>query len=352
MPDDRSPVSGHRGQSAVHVTIREVAELAEVAVGTVSNVLNRPSKVAPETVRRVRQAIEELGWTPHQGAKQLGGGRSVAVGVIIARLSPHTIELLEVMDDAFDENGFVLQVSTSGHQPEREIARIELFEQQRVRGILLSPTDDYQAHLQRLRQLDIPLVVFGRASTVPELCSISGDDTAGGALAAAHLVSRSHRGIAVVGGTASTQQVQARLAGVRTALPSDATLTVIRTTEYDTRAGLAAAQHLAALPAAERPTGVFAINDSIAIGLQRGLQSAGLSVPGDIAIVGYDDSDIAQTAPVALTSVRVPNVTMGQYASQLLLEEMASASEGTSHVHRQLLIRPKLVVRESTGPVG
>lgn len=330
------------------VTVKDVAARAGVSIGTVSNVVNRPEKVSAATVRRVQEAIRKLGWTPHQGAQQLGGGRSAAVGVVVGRLSPHTIEVLDGVQEAFEDSGLVVQVMISEQEPEREISSVELFEQQRARGILLSPAQDYQPHLQRLRQLDIPLVLFGLASTIPDLCSVSGDDVAGGRLAAAHLVERGHRHLAVVGGTASTQQVQDRIAGARSAVGAGARLDVIRTTEYDTRAGLAAADHLAGLPAGQRPTAVFAINDSIALGVQRGLQAAGLDVPGDVAVIGYDDSDIAQTAPVSLTTIRVSNERLGRWAARLLLEELTVAGEAARHQHRQRRLEPKLIIRDST----
>lgn len=343
----------HRGRptgSAAPVTAREVAALAGVSLGTVSNVVNRPDKVAPETVLRVQAAIDRLGWTRHQGAQQMRGGRSAAIGAVVCELSAHTIELLGVVEQTLDESGFVLQLATSAYQPDREMKRVELFEQQRVRGIIIAPTQDYEAHLPRLRQLDIPLVMLGESADNHGLCSVSGDGVAGGKLAAGHLIENGHRRIAVVGGAPPSDQVQARIAGARLALTSDATLQVVPTTEYDLSAGLAVAERLVRCPADERPTGVFAINDSIAIGLQRGFLSAGLSVPGDVAVIGYDDVDLARIAPVALTTVRVSSADLGRQAARLLLEEIASADSETVHTHHQLRIQPKLVVRESTVP--
>ena len=159
-----APPKGQPTDRAARVTAREVAALAGVSLGTVSNVMNRPDKVAPETLRRVKEASERLGWTLHQGAKQMRGGRSAAIGAVVAQQNPHTIELIEVVEQVLDENGFVLQFATSAYQPDREMKRVELFEQQRVRGIIISPTQDYEAHLPRLRQLDIPLVMLGPAS--------------------------------------------------------------------------------------------------------------------------------------------------------------------------------------------
>jgi LacI family transcriptional regulator len=342
-----SRTSGKAGNRA-KVTVKEVAALAGVSTGTVSNVLNHPDMVSADTVSRVNRAIEELGWIRHQGAGQIRGGRSAAVGVVVAEFGPHTIELLKVLENYLEAHGFIQQVVTSAYQPDREVERIELFEQQRVRGIIISPVQEYAPYLHRLAQLEIPLVLLGQESITKQLCSVSGDDEAGGRLAVQHLLETGHRRIAVVGGKDATHQVRGRIAGARQALAGGAELTVVETADHDIPAGIAAAQHLAGLRVDERPSAVLAINDSIAVGLQRGLQCANIRIPEDIAVVGYDDSELAQAAPVALTTVRVSNVEMGRHAAELLLDEIASNESGGLHVHRQVRLRPELVLRDST----
>src|SRR4051812_48986840 len=132
QPDDSGP--GRRP-----VTVRDVATLARVSVGTVSNVVNHPDRVSPEKHQRVEQAIAQLGWSRNQIAQQLRGGRSTAVGAVVVELSPHTIRLLDSIEADLAAAGLTLQITTSAHNSQRELERIELFAQQRVRGILLSP---------------------------------------------------------------------------------------------------------------------------------------------------------------------------------------------------------------------
>ncbi|HEY5979516.1 MAG TPA: LacI family DNA-binding transcriptional regulator [Microlunatus sp.] len=350
MPDNAdggAPGDGRGRSDRRPATARDVAALAGVALGTVSNVVNRPDKVAPSTLHRVEEAMTQLGWSRNQIAQQLRGGRSAAIGAVVVELSPHTVRLLDSIEADLSVAGVTLQITTSAHDRQRELDRIELFMEQRVRGILLSPVQSfYHLHLSRLSKLNIPLVLLGQHSATSDLCSVTGDDEAGGRLAVAHLVAGGHRRITAVGGRADNHHVRARLAGARSATPPAASLTVHPTDTYDVRAGTEAALTVAALPASERPTAVFAINDLIASGLMRGLTSAGFRIPADIAIVGYDDLPIAQTTAVPLTTIRNPDVA--HRATSLLLEEIAAADSGTSHTHHQLRLTPELVVRDST----
>jgi LacI family transcriptional regulator len=349
----RAPYGTDDGSARRRITVHEVATLAGVSVGTVSNVVNHPTKVSPETLQRVRAAMTQLGWTPDQVAQQLRGGRSTAIGAVVVELSPHTVRLLDSIDGDLTQAGLSLQITTSAHDPHRELDRIELFAQQRVRGVLLSPVQDsYQLHLDHLNKIGIPLVLLGREAATPNVCSASVDDIAGGRLAVAHLVAFGHRRIAAVGGRADNHHVRARIAGAMAATAGTASLTVYSTDTYDVQAGIQAARAMAATPADERPTAVFAINDLIAIGLQRGLRLSGLRIPEDVSIVGYDDLPLAQTGPVPLTTIRNPHLVIARRATSLLLREIADADTGATHTHTQLQLEPDLVVRESTVRTG
>lgn len=339
-----------RGLIGKRVTVREVAALAGVSASTVSNVLNHPHRVLPETVRRVEAAMTELGWTRNQIAQQLrGGSRSLAVGAVIVELAPNTVELLDVIRRALDGSGYVLQITSSNRQLQHESRQIELFEQQRVRGMLVSPIHDHHSYLHRLRRLEIPVVVLGRESASGDLCTVTTDDFSGGRIAVEYLSQLGHRQIAVVGGTSVNPHVQARRTGAQAGLRAGASLTILSTDRYDEDAGLDAAHRIGAQAEHDRPTAVFAINDRVAVGLQRGLQLAGLRIPADISIIGYDDIPQARTAPVALTTIHNPHDRIGAEAAALLLEEIASADTQVTHVHRHLLLQPELIVRDSTG---
>jgi LacI family transcriptional regulator len=177
------------------------------------------------------------------------------------------------------------------------------------------------------------------------------DDEMGGHLAAAHLIEAGHRRIGFIGGPATVAQVSERLAGVRRAieeagLPAS-TLTVLTTTALNVSEGRTAGRRLIDLRAAERPTAAFCANDLLALGLLQEMTQRRVQVPGDLAIVGYDDIEFAAAAAVPLTSVRQPRHLIGRTAADLLFEE---AEGGPGHRHRQVQFPPELVIRGSTLP--
>ena len=194
------------------------------------------------------------------------------------------------------------------------------------------------------------MVLVDRAARGNE-CSVSVNDRVGSELAVTHLIEQGHRHIGFVGGPVSLSQVSQRLAGAHAAieaagLPPSA-LTMIETPRLDVAQGRATGERLAAIAPRQRPTAAFCANDLLALGLLQDTVRRGLSVPGDLAIVGYDDIDFAAAAAVPLTSVRQPRSQLGKAAMEMLIEE---GTDGKGHRHRQIVFEPELIIRESTVP--
>ncbi len=336
-------------------SIKEVAHHAGVSVGTVSNVLNRPDMVAPSTRRRVLDAITQLGYVRNDSARQLRAGRSNTIAIVVLDVAnPFFTDVVRGAELAADEHGVMVVVCNSGENPARERRHLEQLEQQRVRGVLITPVEDQPgSRLEQLIQRGTPVVLVDRGSGQHNRCSVAVDDVLGGRLAGAHLISRGHRHIAFVGGPPSIQQVADRHRGVAAALAeppaAGAELLVMHTPSLSVTGGRQAAARIADLPAAQRPTAVFCANDLLALGVLQEMTLRGLRVPGDVAIIGYDDIDFAAAAAVPLSSIRQPREQLGRTAAQLLLEEV---DEGDGHEHRHVVFQPELVVRESTAPVS
>lgn len=185
-------------------------------------------------------------------------------------------------------------------------------------------------------------------------CSVSVDDVEGGVLATRHLLELGHRHLAVVGGPVFLRQVSERRTGAQQAVqelaggPSGpARLNVVPTTALNIAEGRRVGDELAALPGSDRPTGVFALNDLLALGVLQSLTLAGLRVPDDVAIVGYDDITFAEAAAIPLTSVRQPRADLGHRAAALLLDEIRAAGGGEHH-HEHVVFPPELLARAST----
>ncbi|MDQ1735146.1 MAG: LacI family transcriptional regulator [Pseudonocardiales bacterium] len=331
------------------VSVTNVAAYAGVSLGTVSNVLNRPERVSPATRARVLQAIEELGFVRNEAARQLRAGRSRTIGLIVLDTgNPFFTDLAGGVEKAASENGLSLVLCNSDEKSDREAHYLSLLEEQRAFGILLAPGVELPARVDEIRSRGTPIVLVDRGSSRTQ-CSVSVDDFVGGQLAIDHLLERGHRRIAFVGGPLGLNQVADRLRGAREALQRRGAgaedITVVETEALTFASGRDAGERIAGLSVRRRPTAVFCANDLLAFGVLQVMTKQNLAVPGDVAIVGYDDIDFAAAAAVPLTSVRQPRTQLGQTATELLIEE---ATDSTTHKHRQVVFSPELVVRESS----
>jgi LacI family transcriptional regulator len=331
------------------VSVRDVALRAGVSVGTVSNVMNHPEKVSAGAVARVTAAIEELGFIRNDSARQLRDGRSKTIGLVVLDVrNPFFTDVARGSEDAAAAAGLSVTLGNSDENPARESSYLDLFEQQRVHGVLISPYSDITDRLLRLRQLGIPAVLVDRTSTDSSFSSVSVDDIAGGRLAVDHLIAQGRRRIAFVGGPLVIRQVADRLEGAQQAVAvnPDVTLEVIPVDALSVMEGRAAGLLIRDRRVADRPDGVFAANDLVAMGVLQALmlQGEGISVPREIALIGYDDIDFAAAAVVPLSSIRQPSALIGRTAVEILLEEAADQSIEPRHV----VFHPELVVRSST----
>jgi len=332
-------------------SIRDVARLAGVSVGTVSNVLNKPDEVSADSIARVQKAISELGYVRNDAARRLRAGVSATVGfVVLDGQNPFFAEVVRGAEDEASKNGIAILVGNTDEDLRREATYLDLFEEQRVRGVLISPYGDINQRLQQLKERDIPAVLVDRINVDGRFSSVAVDSVAGGQIAAQHLIDTGRRRIAFVGGPFDIRQVRDRLAGARVAVDNsdyDVEIEVITTTALTVDEGVVAGRRIVERPRQARPDALFAANDLLALGLLQSLQLDGkLLVPSEISLIGFDDISFAAAAAVPLSSVRQPSRMIGQTALRVLMEE----SEDSSLIPRQTVFRPELVVRASTQP--
>ena len=327
-----------------------------MSIGTVSNVLNRPDVVRAATRLRVEQAIDELGFVPNGSARQLKAGRSSIVAyVLLDAGNPFFTDVARGVEHAVRKEGLSLFLCNTDQDPTREDEYLRDLAELRVRGLLITPASTASAKLLNLRGKGIPVVLLDRVldDNRRHWCAVGVDDVQGGELAVEHLLDRGHRRICFVGGSHSIPQVADRHTGgvravERTGLAPDA-LTSLPTMGLGFNDGRLAGERLLGLPGNRRPTAAFCANDLVALGLLQHLTQAGLRVPDDIAIVGYDDIEYASAAAVPLSSVAQPRYELGRAAAELLLDE---ADHGIDHEHRQLVFAPELIARASSGPAS
>lgn len=330
------------------LSVRDVAKKAGVSVGTVSNVLNNPEKVSARSLEKVQAAIDFLGFVRNDAARQLRAGRSRSIGLVVLDIrNPFFSEVARGADEAAGDHGLSVLFANSDEDSDRERNLLVLFEEQRVAGILVSPlTSDFN-EITRIRDRGTPVVLVDRKSRDKSFSSVSVDDVAGGFLAADHLIATGKKRLMFAGGPMGIEQISDRLKGAQQATDTKGVkLEVGATKNLTVLEGRALAAEILARPKNLRPDGIFAANDLLALGIMQVLVVApDVSIPKDIALVGYDDISFAGTALISLTSIRQPSLLIGAQAVELLMQETEGAKDFRK---RQVVFQPELVVRDST----
>lgn len=325
-------------------TIKDVADHAGVSRATASYAFTQPSRVSEPLRKRVLAAADELGYVGNDAARRLRMGHSLAFGLLISNTAnPVYAEVAAGAEREASANGRFIIVVNSDDDPQRERDYVNFFESQQVSGIIAAPVGGVPPELLALREQGTPFVLVGLAEGPHDFPAISGDNEQGGYLAMRHLLDQGRKRLLFVGGP--HPHVDARLAGARRALRESGTaaLEVIRTPAQNARIGEDVAVALGERAAGERPDGIFAGNDLLALGLLHGLIGAGVAIPDELSLVGYDDIEFADFAIVPLTTIRHPSAALGAAAVRLLLGLETEANlEGR--------FAPEIVVRATSLP--
>jgi LacI family transcriptional regulator len=331
------------------VGIKDVARLAGVSVGTVSHVLNRPEVVATATRQRVEEAIGELGFVRNSAAGTLRAGRSKVLGLVVMDVTnPFYTDIARGAEDAAQVNGYVVILGNSDESDDKESNYLRVLQEQQVAGVLITPVHDDSSRLRQLRDVGTSVVLVDRPAQGTDHCSVAVDNVAGGRLAAEHLLGLGHDEITFVTGPTAIRQCADRRTGVKAALRAAGIPTATGLREFvvpamNTASGRAAGEKL--LQGKRKPRAIFCANDLLAAGVLHVLLRAGIRVPEDVMVVGYDDIAAAESAAVPLTTVRQPTYQLGRMAAELMIAECEQPQD---HAHQQILFQPTLVVRNTT----
>jgi len=337
-------------------TLEEVAKLAGVSRSTVSRVVNQHPNVRPEVRERVWEVIRQTGYQPHAAARSLATRRTRVIGLIIPQAvttlftDPYFPILIRGIADACNAHNYHLMLSLfSRRRVQESRARQDLLYQQVLRGRYLdgvvvssAPLDD--PIFPRLLEDGVPFIIVGRYPH-ERANYVDVDNVAGARMAVEHLLRLGHERVATITGPLNMFAAQDRLEGYRQALaargiPVDEDL--IAEGDFTEGGGRAAMQRL--LP--RRPTAVFAASDMMAVGAIKVLREAGLRVPEDVAVVGFDDIPLASMVEPPLTTVRQPIEQTGGMAVELLVSLLENPGEETVH---RVVLPTELVIRASCG---
>ncbi|WP_274558880.1 LacI family DNA-binding transcriptional regulator [Streptomyces spiramyceticus] len=347
---------GIRGRSGGRPTLEEVAARAGVGRGTVSRVVNGSPRVSDETRAAVEAAVDELGYVPNRAARALAANRTDAIALVVPEVEsrffaePYFSDIVRGVGAALDSTEMQLLLTIVGN--DRERSRLANYlAGHRVDGVLLVSVRADDPLPELLVQLGIPAVISGRRSEHEPLACVDADNVTGARGAVTHLISRGRRTIATITGRLEVYGAQCRLDGYRQALAEaglDADERLIAPADFTEEGGRRAMTEL--LERHPHLDAVFAASDVMAAGARQVLREHGRSVPGDVALVGFDDSPIARHMDPPLTSVRVPIEEMGREMTRVLLEEIADHRPESPRraAPRQVVFPTELVPRTSS----
>jgi LacI family transcriptional regulator len=341
--------SAARRQGAV--TIRDVAERAEVHPGTVSRALNETTRalVNPETAERVLKAAHELGYRPNRIARGLKTSRSHTIGVLIPDITnPLFPPILRGVEDRLDVAGYTALIVNTDNDPERERVYLEAMRGRQVDGFISATARLDRELMTELAGRGTPLVLVNRSLEDGPVPAVTVDDRRGIGLAVEHVVGLGHTRIGHVAGPQNLSTGRRRRLGFVEAMRGAGLRAPARrvrfAANFTEEEGARAAGEL--LDGAADLTAIVAANDLLAIGCYDALERRGLTCPDDVSIVGFNDMPFVGRLRPPLTSVRVPQREIGQVAADLLLERLSGADDAPP----EILLEPTLSVRGSTAP--
>jgi LacI family transcriptional regulator len=326
------------------VTLRDIAEATGVSVNTVSRAMTGKSDIHADTKQRVLSAARRLGYTPNLMARSLVHGRTRTLGLLVTDCThPFYATLIRKVEEVASENNYGLLLATSNEDPVKEVTAVNLLAERRIDGLLLSPVSVNARHIRPLLR-SLPCVLLARRPPKYRGAFVGTDNVMAAELAMRHLIGLGHRRIALVTRFDVVTSAIDRQEGYRRALKA---------------AGLSHGQALV-LQAAQTaeggrdivprllkmdplPTAVFAYSDMQAIGILLGLREAGLRVPDDISVVGFDDVEVARYVAPPLTTVAQDTDRIGCLGAELLIEILAGRGHQRAH-----LLPGSLIVRGST----
>lgn len=334
------------------VTIRDVAAHAGVSKSTVSKYLTSTPYVSSEARERIERAVTELGYRPNGSARALVGGRTRFIGVLVPSIAnPYQADLLQGIEHAAAPHqlGTLLAISDNDRPRERDLLKGLL--KSGADGLIVSSAHAQDAEVLALRRAGIPVVLAGRHIAEGDIDYVVIDNCAGAGLAVEHLISLGHHRIAHVPGPTSVLDFAERAAGyeetlTRHGIPIQPELCAPQLPEPGY--GRAAIRALLALPPDRRPTAVFASVDWIALGVVAEAVRSGLSVPGDLSVIGFDNVSFCELTAVPLTTIDARPQLVGRRAVDVLAARIAGGYQDAGVIREML--PPALVERGSTGP--
>ena len=339
------------------MSLHEVAKRAGVSTATVSRTINRPADVNPKTAERVWKAIQELDYLPNIQARSLVSGRSRILGLIVSDITnPFFPELVKEFENLCVEHDYEILISSTNYDTGRMEICVRRMLQRMVEGVAIMTSEMSNSFIDEFSRRNVPLVFLDLGVPKDRISTVRVDYRAGITQAVEHLLGLGHRRIAFVSGPQAVKSARIRrsafLSGLAKAGIGEGER-LVEESDHTVEGGLLAMERL--LRIAKPPTAVLASNDVTAIGALRAIRRAGLRVPQEISVVGFDDIQLAGYTDPPLTTVRFPRDEIARHAFHALLHHLQNGAGGLPApppLVSSPMVKTHLVIRESTGPAA
>jgi LacI family transcriptional regulator len=332
-------------------TIRDVARAANVAIGTVSRVLNGHKSVSDDVRRRVLKAIKKLNYEPDRVAQSMRLGKTKTVACATRDISmPGFGTIVNAAEEVLRASGYTLLLATTDERKERELDLLRILQRRRVDAIIMTTSSEDDAELSKqIKQLEIPIVLLDRERPA-ELDAVTIDHRRGVRAATEHLHGLGHTRIALLTGRPSMRPARERIAGFKEALAQlgkQGKDGIIRTGGFSAEFGFREASSLLSSP--DRPTAIIAGGMAMLAGVLQAVRARGLSIPDDVSVIAGADSDLAALTTPAVTAIRWSGTDEGRMAVQLLLNRLGGNRDGPV---QRVMLSTELIPRASCAPPG
>jgi LacI family transcriptional regulator len=326
-------------------TLADVAKIAGVGVMSVSRVVNGTRRVSPEVERKVRVAIEKIGYMPNEAARVLKGNKSSVLGLIVPDLAdPFFGVCASSIQEAAWDAGYMTLMAASGHREELERRETDIMVQRRVAGLLVVAVGSQNDHFATAQKCGVPVVAIDRPIKHVDSDSLTVDNLEASFRATQHLIEHGHRQIVCVADDERIYTKMERVTGYSRAM-REAKLGV-RVCLVGTMTGSVADQLSLVLESNPAPTAIFAASNHVGIDVLRDLQRRAIKIPGDIALICFDDFSAATLVSPTITVIQQPVAEMGQRAAEMMLDRLNAAVAGPPN---KVVLSTELVIRESCG---
>lgn len=336
-------------------TLSEVARAAGVGTTTVSRVINGGFRVHPKTLDRVRRVIEEMGYLPNHAARVLKGDRTKTIGIIVPSIAdPFFSSCAEAVQAVARANDSLLIVTASHNDPHIELENVNILLSHRVDGLILAPANSRsQALREVLERLSVPVLTIDRPIANSTIPSVVTNNFKGARFATQHLIEHGYKRIVCLTGESTLFTIQERMRGYRAAMEAAGLPDMLNTSIKDYKSAEYAIESL--LAGATPPDAIFTLKNSTTIFAFEALQKNNVAVPKSVALLGFDDFELASTLKPSISVVQQPVEEIGRVTAEILFEQLlgkdSTSASSSAKKTKQVMLETQLIQRASCGCV-